>query len=199
MGERPEADQFLLAEYSALREEIVKRIELEYQIIYLTLFIFSTMCGFALSYKIPLIVLPYPILCVLLTSAWINSDSSIFHISEYIKNQIEATVGQDTIGWEHYIAPRKFPLLSLSSVGDTFVITTLIAIGIGISLVKIDATGLFLLILDIIGLVYMNVSLSWYHLKRTNKGIPSYKLSIKAFIQHYFVRKRAQKEGKEQS
>ena len=203
MDKKPENDQFLLAEYSALREEIVKRIELEYQIIYITLFIFSTMCGFAFSYKVSVIILPYPILCVLLTSAWVNSDFSIFHIAEYIKNQIEAKIGEGTTGWEHYLAPKKPLLLSTSSVGGTFVITALIAIGIGISLAKLDTTGIILLILDIIGLIYMNMLLSWYHFKRMNSMITQNKLDIKVnIIQHSLMNnkvKKVQEEEKERS
>jgi len=170
MGKKPENEQFLLAEYSTLREEIIKRVEIEYQILYITLFIFSTMCGFALSYRYPVIILPYPILCVLLTSAWVNSDFSIFYIAEYIKNQIEAKIGEGATGWEHYLAPKKPLLLSTSSVGGTFVITTLIAIAIGISLAKLDTPGIILLILDIIGLTYIIVLVVWYHFKRINNN-----------------------------
>jgi hypothetical protein len=182
MDKKSENNQILLAEYSALREEIVKRIELEYQVIYITLFIFSTMCGFALSYKVSVIILPYPSLCVFLTSAWVNSDLSIFHIAEYIKKQIEAKIGEGTTGWEHYLAPQKPLLLSILSVGGTFVITALIAIWIGISLATLDTIGIILLILDVIGLIYISVLLLWYQYKRINRVITKNKLNIKVNI-----------------
>lgn len=171
MDKKPENDQFLLAEYSALREEIIKRIELEYQVIYITLFIFSTMCGIAVAYKISIIILPYPILCVLLTSAWVNSDFSIFYITEYIKTQIETKIGEGTTGWEHYLAPQKPLLLSSLSVGGTFVITALIAIWIGASSATRDTIGIILLILDLIGVMCISGLLSWYHFKRMNRVI----------------------------
>jgi hypothetical protein len=168
MNKEPENDQFLLAEYCALREEIVKRIELEYQIIYITLLIFFTICGFAIPSKLSVIIILYPMLCVLLASAWINSDFSILYIAQYIKNQIEAKIGEGTAGWEHYLAPKKPHLLSTLSVGGTFVITSLFAIGIGMSLAKFDATEVILLILSVIGLVYTTTLLLWYHFKRIN-------------------------------
>ncbi len=178
MNKKAENYQFLLAEYSALREEIVKRIELEYQIIYITLFIFSTMCGFAFSYRLPVIILTYPILCVLLTSAWVNSDLSISHIAGYIKDKIEAKIGENMTGWEHYLTPRKPLLLSTLSVGGTFVITTLIAIGIGISLARLDTTGIILLILDVIGSIYIGILLLWYHFKRSNRMVRKNKMEM---------------------
>jgi F0F1-type ATP synthase assembly protein I len=179
MDKKPENDKFLLVEYCSLREEIVKRIELEYQILYITLFIFSTMCGFALANKASILILPYPIICVLLTSAWVNSDFSIFHLAEYIKNHIEAKIGEETTGWEHYLTAKKPFLLSTLSVGGTFVSTTLIAIVIGISLAKFGTFTIILLVLDIIGLIYINIIILRFHFIRKNSMKRPNKLDTK--------------------
>ena len=45
----PEPDVFLLAEYAALRAELLKRIELQHQLISLTLIVFGTMLSFGLQ------------------------------------------------------------------------------------------------------------------------------------------------------
>lgn len=203
MDKIPEIEQFLLVEYSNLREEIVKRIELEYQILYITLFIFSTMSGFALANKSSVIILPYPILCVLLTSAWVNSDFSIFHIAEYIKNHIEAKIGEETTGWEHYLEAKKPFLLSTLSVGGTFVSTALIAIVIGLSLAKLNGVGIILLILDVIGLLYISILLLRFHFIRKNSTTISNKLDKKGNIfNRHFMKNREkalQKEEKDTS
>lgn len=48
---RPKEPSFLLAEYSALRDEIVKRMEIEHQLATSTVIVFGTILGFGFQYS----------------------------------------------------------------------------------------------------------------------------------------------------
>lgn len=147
MDKESKNDQFRLAEYSALREEIIKRIELEYQLISLSLATFGILCGVGLQSHSALVVSLYPLLCVWLTLAWVNSDTSILYIAQYIKNEIEAPFGENNSGWEHYFENQKKHASSTFSVLGVFAGTSILSLGIGIVLAPFNVTEIVLLVL----------------------------------------------------
>jgi len=163
-------DRFLLVEYSALREEIVKRIELEYQLIYLSLATFGVICGLGLPARLSLVILLYPLFAAFLAVGWVNSDHSIQCIANYIKSQIEVKFGEDETGWEHHFEHQRSNGLSALSVGGTFIGTSLVAILVGISLAHLDATEILLLVLSGASLVFSLILLLWYFSKRQNSA-----------------------------
>ena len=166
-------NQFLLDEYGALREEIVKRIELEYQLINLSLITFGVICGVSLQNKSPLVIMVYPFFAAFIVAGWVNSDNSIQCIAQYIKSHIETTLGENNTGWEHRFESQRSDGLSALSVGGTFVGTSLFAILVGISLVSFDATEVLLLIVSGISLIFSSALLLWYFSKRQkNAKVP---------------------------
>lgn len=66
---------FLLREYEALREEILKRMEIENQLTGLAMIALGTLATFAVQYQNPLLLLSYPTLAMFLSFGWSHSDN----------------------------------------------------------------------------------------------------------------------------
>lgn len=92
---------FALAEYSALRDEILKRIETQNQILNLTLIIVGTLVsvGYQLSNG-PIILLVYPLIALVLSANWEQNNLRIRQIGVYIRERIESRTSSG--GWEQY-------------------------------------------------------------------------------------------------
>ena len=92
----------LLAEFEALRAEVLKRIELRSQSVNLAItatgiFIAALAGGFIP----PVTLLLYPPLALFITIAWVHSDIRIAQIAEYIRESIEQQL--TGISWEHWL------------------------------------------------------------------------------------------------
>jgi hypothetical protein len=95
---RPELLTFKLAQYSALREEILKRLEMQHQLIALALLATGTLIPIGLADNGPVLVLLLsPILILLIAIAWAWNNVRIVQTGKFIKDKIE---GKDD--WEHY-------------------------------------------------------------------------------------------------
>jgi len=133
---------FLIAEYSALREEILKRTEIQHQLIAIALVASGTFLS--LSAQIPTTVgLAYPVLALFLSAAWSQSDIRIRQIGEYIKDHIEKRLMQEGLldpssGWEH-----DFERRALRARGKLVTLSQLVSYGILIG-TQILAVLLFL-------------------------------------------------------
>jgi hypothetical protein len=164
----PEADQFMLAEYNALRDEILKRAELQQQILSLTLIIFGTILTFGLQVHSASIILLYPLLSLFLAASWRHDGQTIKKISIYIRDQIEAQIGGNTFGWEHRTrrhqrSQSKFTFLSVKgafaggfnflAARGVFAGTSLLATLLAIPFAKVDVTDLLLFALAIVSIM----------------------------------------------
>jgi 8-oxo-dGTP diphosphatase len=95
----------LLAEYGALREEVLKRIELRYQSLNLAIAATGLFVGAVAGGLVPPItLLLYPPLALCITIAWSHSDIRISQIAEYVMEQIEQPLSG--INWEHWLRKR---------------------------------------------------------------------------------------------
>src|SRR4051812_28516455 len=96
-----EASTFALSEYSSLREEMLKRLELQHQIITLTIVAAGTILSIGSQPNFaPTILLIYPPLSFSLAVGWVQHNGRIRRISAYIVDRIETkTVG---LGWERH-------------------------------------------------------------------------------------------------
>ena len=81
---------FLKEEYQVLRGEILKRTELQHQLISIALLAFGSLLalGFGKDGS-PQATLAYPLLTVALAAAWSQHDIRIRQIGEYIRDNIE--------------------------------------------------------------------------------------------------------------
>ena len=138
------ARALLLAEYSSLREEILKRTELEYQLIALALIAPGTLLTIAGQTKQAALVLLYPLFAFFLATAWANNDRAVRQIAEYIRTRIEAKVGR--MGWEGVMEQvrtrRAVKSLNFLAARGVFLSTEVLTIIAGLLLAPVKATPL---------------------------------------------------------
>jgi 8-oxo-dGTP diphosphatase len=96
-GQRTE----ILAEYSALREEILKHADMRLQLLYFTLVVASAFMGVGTQFNEPNVLLVYPILAAFLAAAWAHSDIRSGQLGEYVRTHIESSL--PGTGWEAYL------------------------------------------------------------------------------------------------
>ena len=100
MTEADDPSQFLLAEYRELRGEILKRSELQHQLISIALVAFGALAAVGLR-DTPAALLAYPMLVLFLSMAWSYHDIQIAQLGIYIRYRIEERLIGGNLGWEH--------------------------------------------------------------------------------------------------
>lgn len=98
-----DAVQFLLNEHQELRNEILKRTEIQHQLISITLVAFGALISVGLQGSATAL-LAYPILALFLSAAWSSNDIQIAQLGAYIRDQIEEKLLDPGMGWEHRIS-----------------------------------------------------------------------------------------------
>lgn len=171
-----ETQAFLIAEYSAMRDEILKRIELRSQVTSLTLIIFGTLLSFGLQARSSPAILLYPIIATFLAANWAHNGVSIKAIAIYIRDHIESRVDK-AIAWEHRTGLSRNPLnrLNFWSASGIFIGTSLFAIVIALPLAKLETVEIVLFFFALISVVCSLITL--HHFSRVRfdeKGIPSH-------------------------
>lgn len=89
---------FALAEYSALREEILKRIEFQNNVLNWTLVIAGSVVTFALQLNNAMILLLYPLIAFGLSASWEQNNLRIRQLGVYIRKRIETTASNGGMG-----------------------------------------------------------------------------------------------------
>lgn len=92
--------EFLMLQYAALREEILKRMEVQNQIISLMFIASGTLISVGLQFKSDTVMLATPILAMFLATFWANHDVRIRQIGLYIRRYIEEEFLEVNKGWE---------------------------------------------------------------------------------------------------
>lgn len=123
-------------EYNSLRAEILKRVEIRYQLLALTVTVFGALLAFGSQTKNAGPILLYPVLALCLAISWRANQHNIWKLSDYIIEYIEAKVGKNNMYWEGYCKSpgretRTEKYLSYGSKG-IFVLTEVLALLIGI-------------------------------------------------------------------
>ena len=100
-----DGNDFLKDEYQSLRGEILKRTELQHQLISIAVVAFGSLLaiGFGKDGS-PRAILAYPLLTVALSAAWSQHDIRIKQLGTYIKEHIEAELLGEGRGWEHLLS-----------------------------------------------------------------------------------------------
>ncbi len=104
--------EFFLAEYGALRDEILKRIEIVHQLKGGLLLAWSAILGFAIQSqsetKITQLLLLYPVLALAIAWLWAFNNRAIILLGNYIRAmEEEAKVMGATMGWEHHVRGKS--------------------------------------------------------------------------------------------
>lgn len=162
----------IVAEYTALREEILKIEEAQHQIISLAFIAPGTILAIGFQTRNASIMLVYPILALFLSAVWLSNSHGMSKIGTYIKSSIESKVGVDYIGWEHFNAGTIEPFRIIGFLGfrGIFIVTELLTIVAGISLTKFSMIEDVLLIAAIMSSVLGIIMLVIFDLKRARQG-----------------------------
>jgi hypothetical protein len=143
-------------EYTALREEILKRIESRQQLISITLTIAAAVLGVGWTSG-AVIILIYPLIAGLLAAGWAQNEILIRQISAYIREHLEGKVTAP--GWERtsraQMAETTFfgwPI-DVLSLGGVFMLTQVLALALGWTRFNSTTLEWILLVADGVALV----------------------------------------------
>lgn len=100
MSTAKDPSPFLLAEYSQLRGEILKRSEIQHQLISIALVALGGLTSLGLKDS-PSALLAYPMLALFLSASWSYNDIQIAQLGIYIRYRIEDALIGGGLGWEH--------------------------------------------------------------------------------------------------
>lgn len=158
-------------EYSALRSEILKRIEMRQQIISITL----TLAGIFLSFGLTneMVTLVYPPLAMFLAFSWAQNDFRIRRTAGYIRKNLESleiglkyesAMHEDRI-IDTSLSTWRFVVISHSGI---FLLTQILAVGIDVlqSGLKFNPLRTGLIIVDAISIILV----IWISFSSTRKS-----------------------------
>lgn len=128
-------------EYATLREEVLKRIESRQQTISIAMTLAGAFLGIGWNAG-SVVMLMYPIIALLLAVGWAQNEVFIKQLNSYIRDHLE---GEETgLGWQRFVSQRQSEIriwgwpLEIIAIGGIFVLTQIMAMGLG--LYKFDST-----------------------------------------------------------
>lgn len=156
----PLTHDLVIAEYTSLREEILKLTDIQHQLVTIALLSFGTLIGTGIAYRNASIILIYPIIALFLSAGWFSHAYGIDLLAHHIQNHIETKVGTEYIGWETQTHSRKLSishsLLAFWGARGIFPATQWIAIGAGIAVTNFNLLLLFAALLSaLLGVIFL--------------------------------------------
>lgn len=133
-----ESVQIRLAEYSALRAEILNRANTQHQLVSLAIIAAGTI--FIASFQsrdnstAAALLLAYPMLAMFLAAAWIHNEFLVWQLAYYIKYRIEERLGVARLGWEHYRSTAATPRFNYLASTAIFIGSQVVALIAGMAL-----------------------------------------------------------------
>jgi len=152
-----ETDLYNSSEYEALREELITRIEMRQNIVSLAVTAAGVLLGFGIS--TPALALLFPPLSLFMCIMWAQNDVRALQITDYLH-----TLENDRtkLGWTTFYKSVQrqgsfFPGLpfSVMAPGGIFVLTSLMAIGLGLSGEATSPSAKWLLACDVLSILLM--------------------------------------------
>ncbi len=158
-------------EYSALRAEVLKRIELRQHLMSISLTIAGVTMGFGMTNA--QIALVYPPIALFLAILWSQNDIRSDEIDDYLQEFENTDTG---LGWvTHYKNKKKRPTywagvsFSVLAPGGTFIVTELMTIGIALSKLTSSSLDWVLIIIGVIALLLTVVVFIFTNLLRKRR------------------------------
>jgi hypothetical protein len=151
-------------EYTALREEVLKRIESRQQMISITLTIAGAFLGIGWGSE-AVVLMIYPALAVLLAAGWGQNEVRIRQLNAYIRDHLEGSI--PGLGWERYNRQQERELkilgwpVDLLSVGGIYLLTQVLALALGLFHFHGLLVEWLLVLVDIISLAAVGVLLGY--------------------------------------
>lgn len=165
---RPFPD-LVVAEYTSLRAEILKLIELQGQLLALTVVAFGTIVSVGFQVDNASVVLLHPILALILGVSWMNHAHSVCRCAAYIRaaeKQFDnlRQAGQELFSWEGFVmrnpTPRQW--IGFWGVRAIFAISALIAVVVSLALERPQGMGILIFSLSsAITAVLFWLSITW--------------------------------------
>jgi hypothetical protein len=121
-------------EYASLREEVLKRIESRQQTISVALTLAGAFLGLGWNAG-AVVILIYPLIALLLAVGWAQNEVFIMQINAYIRDHLEGE--QTGLGWQRYSKQGMSELrifgwpLEILAIGGIFILTQIMAVGLG--------------------------------------------------------------------
>ncbi len=145
----------ILAEYTSLKAEILKRIEIRHQLTSLALIAPGTIIAVGFQAHNAFLIFSYPLLACLLAAVWYANTSAYHSVSSYIRREVEPKLGRTNLRWQyvHYNTPPPFRLVGFLGSGAIFIFTELLSIFAGIALAKFTFPEIILLALAILSVL----------------------------------------------
>jgi hypothetical protein len=143
-------------EYSSLRDEVLRRMDARQQVLSITLTLAGAFLGLGWNAG-SVVLLLYPLIALLLAAGWAQNEVIIHQINLYIREHLESHVANP--GWQGYSHQRISELLffgwpiDVLATGGIFIITQLMALGLGTY--KFDSSSIewFLLGLGLLAVI----------------------------------------------
>jgi len=146
------------AEYATLREEILKRLEGRQQTLSIALTLAGAFLGLGWNAG-SVVMLLYPLIALLLAVSWAQNEIFIKQLNAYIRDHLE---GESTgLGWQRYSAQRMSEIrvmgwpIEILAIGGIFILTQLMAMGLGAYKFESKSIDWILLALDIAAVIGM--------------------------------------------
>ncbi len=164
----PLSNDLIIAEFTALRAELIKLTDLQHQLFSIALLSFATLMGAGIQFKITSLLLIYPILVLFLNAAWFNHAYGIDMLGHYIQNHIESKVGTENIGWENHSHKNSIPHSILAFLGarGIFPATQVIALIAGVSVGPFNKLLFLTALLSTLMCIAFVISIAWAQRKR---------------------------------
>jgi hypothetical protein len=148
----PENATAKATEYATLREEVLKRQESRQQTLSIALTLAGAFLGLGWNAG-AVVMLLYPLIALLLAVSWAQNEVFIKQLNAYIRDHLE---GESTgLGWQRYSNQRMSEIrvmgwpIEILAIGGIFMLTQLMAIGLGTYKFESTSIDWILLILDI--------------------------------------------------
>jgi len=165
--------QFMLSEYSSLRDEILRRAGHRITLLVTSLTISSAVIGIAVERESSDLLLVVPVIAVLFGLLILFHHVIIYIIADYIRKNLEASLKEafpDLKGWQSSRAPAPaharsalsnwhFPMMAATLV------PTLLALGLSLTFPGRVTTTVILLIVDVAALSFYLVQYIRYMLR----------------------------------
>ena len=167
------SEQLAIAQYEALREEVLRRLDLRQQLLTFTMLVAGSFFGLGLqSWVSGLTVLCYPLIALFLAGAWTQHDRRIGQIAVYLRSFEDAYLSRYGPGWEtqrRTTLPTKVHRLTSGLIvipaRGVFLSSQALALLVGIARYVQEPSSMIALFLVLIGADVLVMVGTWYVLK----------------------------------
>jgi hypothetical protein len=169
-------DQFALAEYNNLRMEILKVIELQSQLLNISVIAFGAVVSVGLQTRNAAIIAIHPILALILGVCWLNHNYAIIRAADYIRSRLESRFYEnDCEGWEHYILDYKISHARIGRLGERAIFSGSSIVAV-LAAVYVGANNLWSIVAVITATVFTVATILFFLLYREGGLTPSARL-----------------------